>query len=229
VPITCYIVVEIYQNATIPGAEAMNHQIGEFAGHNRGQSFPVEVLMPEEVRSLMDACSRRAPTGIRNRALLALMYRGALRIGEALALKPKDIDLDAGTVTVLHGKGDKRRVVGLDDGVLGIIQAWIATRKTHKLNGRHRLFCTLNSKPVSQQYVRAMLQRIANRAGVEKRVHPHAFRHTCASEMRAEGIDIGVISKHLGHSNIAVTARYLDHLNPVAVVDAVQARTWDAE
>jgi integrase/recombinase XerD len=64
----------------------------------------------------MGACSKRAPTGIRNRALIAMLYRGQLRIGEALALKPKDLDRKAGTVRVLHGKGDKSRTVGLDDG-----------------------------------------------------------------------------------------------------------------
>ncbi len=70
----------------------------------------------------MDGCSKRAPTGIRNGALIALLYRGQLRIGEALALKPKDLDFDAGTVRVLHGKGDMARTIGLDDGALAVLQ-----------------------------------------------------------------------------------------------------------
>ena len=73
---------------------------------NRGKRFPAEVLTGDEVRGLIKAASGRAPTGIRNRALLGLLYRGGLRISEALALEVKDLDQNAGTVRVLHGKGD---------------------------------------------------------------------------------------------------------------------------
>ena len=76
--------------------------------------LPVDVLSPAEVRSLINACSNRAPTGIRKCALIAVLYRCGLRIGEALALMPKDLDEKAGTVRVLRGKGDKARTVGLE-------------------------------------------------------------------------------------------------------------------
>src|SRR5437773_5827577 len=68
---------------------------------NAGRRFPAEILTPDEVRALIKACSNRAPTGIRNRALLVLLYRGGLRVSEALRLYPKDLDRAAGTVTVL--------------------------------------------------------------------------------------------------------------------------------
>jgi len=71
-----------------------------------------------------------------------------------------------------------------------------------------------------------MLPRFARRAGIEKRVHAHGLRHTHAAELRAEGMDIGLISKQLGHSSIATTARYLDHIAPWAVVEAVGMRRW---
>lgn len=83
---------------------------------NKGRKYPAEILTPDEVLGLLRAASNRTPTGIRNRALIAILYHGGLRLGEALALRPKDIDLDRGTVTVLHGKGDRRRTVGLDPG-----------------------------------------------------------------------------------------------------------------
>jgi integrase len=88
---------------------------------NSGRTFPPEVLTADEVKGLIRASSNRALTGIRNRALITVMYRAGLRLSEALALKPKDIDPDAGTITVLHGKGDKRRVVGLDPGSMAIL------------------------------------------------------------------------------------------------------------
>ena len=81
--------------------------------------------MPDEVRALIKACSNRAPTGIRNRALLVLLYRGGLRLSEALRLYPKDLDRDAGTVTVLVGKGGKRRTIGLDPGAFAVVERWL--------------------------------------------------------------------------------------------------------
>ena len=89
---------------------------------NKGRKAPPEPLSPDEARALIKAASRRAPTGIRNRALMVVLYRGGLRIGEALALKPKDLDIDQGTVRVLRGKRKKSRLVGLDIGALEIVQ-----------------------------------------------------------------------------------------------------------
>ena len=76
---------------------------------NKGQRLPVEVLTAAEVKALIRASSNRAPTGIRNRALIVTLYRGGLRAGEALQLKQNNVDPQQGTVTVLHGKGDRRR------------------------------------------------------------------------------------------------------------------------
>lgn len=208
---------------------AKNQNAQAFPCNNKGRKFPVETLTPDEIGLLIGACSKRAPTGIRNRAMIALLYRAGLRISEALALCPKDVDLAAGTITVLHGKGDKRRVVGLDHGAIALIELWLARRKALGFNGRHRLFCTLKGGSVSDAYVRGWLHRIAERVGIDKRVHPHCFRHTMAAGMRSEGIDIAVISKQLGHASIATTARYLDHISPAAVIDAVRAREWVAE
>ena len=69
-----------------------------------------------------------------------------------------------------------------------------------------------------------LVPRLARKAGILKRVHAHGLRHTHAAELRSEGLDIGIISKQLGHSSIATTARYLDHIVPVAVIAAMQNR-----
>ncbi len=70
------------------------------------------------------------------------------------------------------------------------------------------------------------MPRLARRAGILKRVHAHGLRHTHAAQLRAEGVDIAVIKRQLGHSSIVTTVRYLDHLNPVAVVEAMRGRVW---
>src|SRR5664279_3617008 len=115
---------------------------------NKGRKFPAEVLTEAEVASLLRACSSKAPTGIRNRALIAALYRGGLRISEALALFPKDVDATAGTITVLHGKGDKRRTIGLDAGAFAVLARWLDRRAALGINGRYRIFCTLKGTPL---------------------------------------------------------------------------------
>ncbi len=74
--------------------------------------------------------------------------------------------------------------------------------------------------------MRRLFPRLAARAGIEKRVHAHGLRHTHAAQLRAEGVDIGIISKQLGHSSIATTARYLDHIAPQDVIERMSERAW---
>ncbi len=78
-------------------------------------------------------------------------------------------------------------------------------------------------------YVRVLLPRLARKADIEKRVHAHGLRHTHAAQLRAEGVDIGIISKQLGHRSIATTARYLDHIAPQQVIETIRQRTWHAQ
>jgi site-specific recombinase XerD len=173
---------------------------------HKGQRFPVEVLTPEEARALLRAASPRAPTGIRNRALIALMYGAGLRLAEVLALKPSDVDLEAGSIRVLHDdKGDKARTAGIDEGAAGHVARWIDTRRALKIRSRH-LICTIQGKSLQPRYVRAMLTRMKARAGIEKRVHPHGLRHTHAVELEREGLTASETQDQLGHSSLNTTA-----------------------
>ena len=187
--------------------------------------FHPEVLSDEEVRALMRACGE-STTGIRNRALIAILYRGGLRITEALSIWPKDLDLNNGAVRVLHAKGGKSRTTGLDPGAVSVIQHWLDCRQRWNVNGVHPVFCTRAGQAVTDGYIRRLLPALAQIAGIHKRVHAHGMRHTHAAQLRSEVIDIGIISKQLGHQSIATTARYLDHIAPVAVVAAIRQRAW---
>jgi len=131
------------------------------------------VLSPDEVRCLLRVPSNRAPTGIRNLALLAVLYRAGLRISEALALERRDIDAGSCTLTVRHGKGDHHRTVGMDPEVFALLERWLDERR-RGLGRTTIVFCTLESRPVQASYVRQLLPRLAARAGIEKRVHPTA-------------------------------------------------------
>ncbi len=193
---------------------------------NKGRRLPAELLSGEEVRALLRACSARAPTGIRNRALIAVLYRGGLRISEALALLPKDVDSEQGALTVLHGKGDRRRAVGMDPAAFALLERWLDRRRAIGLSGRRPVFCTLAGEPLDSSYVRRLLPRLAAKAGVEKRVHPHGLRHAHAAELAAEGVPVNVVQQQLGHGSLATTDRYLRHIAPAERVAAIRAREW---
>ena len=108
-----------------------------------------------------------------------------------------------------------------------MIERWVDERKRLGIRTR-RLFCTLEGGPMSPQYVRAMIGRLARRAGIEKRVHPHGLRHTRAAELMRDGTPANVIQAALGHSSLATTDRYLRHLEPTEVIAAMRD-DWSLE
>jgi hypothetical protein len=131
-----------------------------------------------------------------------------------------------GAITVLHGKGDRKRVVGLDQGSMAIVMRWVDKRGSLGINGRSRLFCTLDGKPLHASYVRTLLHRLGAKAGIEKRVHPHALRHSMAFDLMWERVPVPLIQAQLGHASLATTQRYLDHLAPKDLVDTMQRREF---
>ena len=187
--------------------------------------LPPEPLDPNEVRALLDACAD-SPTGVRNRALIAVLWRSGLRVTEALSLHPKDLDATRGAVRVLRGKGGRSRTVGMDGAAFDLVAAWLAVRATWEVGPRSPLFCLADGTPVTSSYVRVLIPRLGRAAGIAKRVHAHGLRHTHAAELRTEGVDIGIISRQLVHRSIATTATYLDHIAPVAVTEAMRGRVW---
>jgi len=194
---------------------------------SRSRRRPPEVLTEPEAIALIRACSSRAPTGVRNRALIAVLWRSGLRISEALALELRDVDLEAGTLRVRHGKGDKSRTGRrrrADLGPAGPVDRSAAQALTRRAGAG---VCTLAGGRVDASYVRHLLPRLAARAGLDRRVHAHGLRHTYASELARERTPINVIRDALGHTSLAVTDRYLRNVAPMHVIDTIRARRWD--
>ncbi len=204
-------------------------------------SHEIDILTPEDVRLLIDLCSRRSPTGIRNRALIAVLYGSGLRISEALALTPKDVDLDSpAEIRVHRGKGDKARTSGLLPASVEFLQRWLDKRATLGVSGRRPIFCTLTSgkvvgtetepgQPLSSAYVRGWLARLAVKAkarGFNKRIHAHGFRHSHAHHLRKNGMDMHEIQKQLGHGSLSVTGIYLDHIGAHELSERMRNADW---
>jgi site-specific recombinase XerD len=185
-----------------------------------------DLLTSWEVEALIKACSNKAPTGVRNRAMIAFAWRTGCRLGEVLAVRPKDLDPNGGTVIVQRGKGGKRRIVGLDAGTVALLQRWLDARRARNITARAPVFCTLAGGVLDQSYVRHLLPRLARRAGIEKRVHAHALRHAYAIELEREGATVSAIRDLLGHSSLAVTDRYLRRLGAGEAVQFARDRTW---
>ena len=194
--------------------------------HNEGEKFAPEIYKRSEIEALMAACSTTTSTGIRSSAMIATLYRTGLRIFELLALMPADIDTARGTVHVKRGKGGRSRIVGIDLDALRIMLPWTERRSALGYNGRHRLFCTLQGKPMSTAYVRQLLPRLGKKAGLDQRVHAHGFRHTLASELVEDGVPLTTIQQILGHKKASTTSEYLMHVNPKAAIEAMRSRRW---
>lgn len=193
---------------------------------NKGRRFPVEILTSDEVRALMGAASRRGSCGVRDRALIATLYRAGLRIREALELAPKDLELETGVIQVLRGKGGKSRVVAVDGETVALLEAWIARRTSLGLNGRQPLFCTLAGGRLSREQFSQRLKALAVRAGIEKRVHPHGLRHSRAVDLVRQGVALPVIQAAYGHSSLQTTQTYVSHIAPTEVIEAMRGGTW---
>ncbi|MGO9957159.1 MAG: tyrosine-type recombinase/integrase [Solirubrobacteraceae bacterium] len=119
---------------------------------------PAEVLEEQDIRALLDGCSRRAPTGVRNRALILTLWRAGLRIDEALTLGPQDVKLEdhEPVIRVRRAKGDKQRTVGLHAEAQDALRRWLEVRRACGCDERRparaprRLFCTLDGAQLDQ-------------------------------------------------------------------------------
>lgn len=178
-----------------------------------------EVLTAEEVKALLEQPNRRCPTGLRNYTMMLVMYRAGLRVSEVLNLQPRDVDWKAGDVRVNEGKGKKDRVVPLEPWVLDALRAWQEKRPVSRW-----FFSTLDGQQLDDRYVRAMVKRLAKKAGIQKDVHPHMLRHTYATQLLNEGLSIREVQELLGHADVSTTMIYT-HVNPVDLRRKIRART----
>jgi len=202
---------------------------------NKGKKFPPEVYTADEMQRILKACSRRGPAGIRNKALIVIGWRCGLRLSEALALQPKDVDLVGGSVRVLKGKGGKTRTVPIDETACAVVELWVRVRKElmNGNGGKRPLFCTISKGDVQSvggavttAYVRGLMRRIETRADLDKRLHFHGFRHTCAYELHyVERHPVGIVQKLLGHASLHMTSAYLLNIAPLDLA-AIREREW---
>lgn len=196
-----------------------------------GRKRPRVWFTTGECNRIIDAFGR-APTAVRNRAVIVVLWRAGLRLQEALDLTLSDLDAKKRTLRVRHGKGDASRVAAMDSGAWALLETWLELRKALGVGnkGANLVFVTLKGYALRQNYVRAMCQRMGKRAGIDKRVHPHGFRHSFAEGLAQEKQPLRVIQQALGHERASTTDIYLRDICPSELIDAIDARPdWRGE
>lgn len=191
---------------------------------NRGRQFPPDPPRVEEIVAVIRKAGT-SPTGLRLRGLIAVLWRAGLRINEALTMAESDLEHARGSVLVRHGKGDRRREVGMDDWGWEQLRPWLQIRTSLPVGP---LFCVLKGptrgRPWSANAVREQMHRTAAKAGVRRRFAPHQLRHAHAVEMAREGVPINVIQRQLGHANLGITSIYLQGIDAAEIINAVHSR-----
>lgn len=163
--------------------------------------------------------------GHRLRALIVLLWRAGLRISEALALQESDLDRSRGAVIVRHGKGGKRREVGMDSWAWDQLDPWLRLRRELPLGA---LLCVIHGPTAGRRWeasaARKQLHHAAAAAGVRRRFAPHQLRHAHAVEMAHEGVPLVVIQRQLGLANLGITSIYLQGIDSSEIVSTVHGR-----
>jgi len=184
------------------------------------------VLEKAEAEALLDQPNTSCPTGLRNRAILEVLYRAGLRNAEARHLRPGDIRWQDGVIEVRGGKGGKDRVVPIDSETIGWLTAW----KGKRPKGSRYFFTTLQGRVLSARYLQTLIKRLAHKAGIERadQVTPHVLRHSYATHLLNDGFTIREVQQLLGHSSIQTTQIYT-HVSPGDLAEKIQRHAGDAE
>lgn len=141
-------------------------------------------------------------------AIVELLFGAGLRVSELCALHISDIDLHEGLVKV-YGKGSRERVIQIcQPAIIRALEDYLSLSACHGTEGTRPLFLNLRGEPLDAQSVRARIKTLARDAGINKRVTPHTFRHTLATLLLEEGVDIKYIQTILGHSSLSTTQIY---------------------
>ncbi len=191
---------------------------------NKGLRYPPDPPTVEEIVAVINAAGND-PDGLRLRGVIVVLWRAGLRISEALALIETDLDPDRGALLIRHGKGGKRREVGMDRWGWTQLEPWLEFRRALPVGA---LFCVLRGptrgRPCAPAGIRGQLHRAAREAGVRRRFAPHQLRHAHAVEMSREGVPLLVIQRQLGHADLGITSAYLRGIDNTEIIHAVHDR-----
>ena len=183
-----------------------------------GKYLP-EVLSVEEVSAILESVDLKAPFGLRDRAILEVLYGCGLRVSEAAGLRISHVHLPEGFVDVI-GKGDKQRLVPLGEVAADAIRAYLPARPAPaERSFEDILFLNRFGRPLSRVSIFKLVKSQAMVAGVRKEISPHTFRHSFATHLIENGADLRIVQEMLGHESILTTEIYTH----------IDTKTWQKE
>lgn len=172
-----------------------------------GRYLP-EVLSVEEVEAVIDSVDVSTSQGLRDKAILEMLYGCGLRVSEAAEMKIQCLYLKDGFVRVV-GKGDKERVVPMGDMAAEAVNAYMEARPCGADDSSDEyLFLSRFGRPLTRQSIFKMIKRQALIAGLRKEISPHTFRHSFATHLVENGADLLAVQEMLGHENVTTTEIY---------------------
>ena len=185
------------------------------------------VLRLDETEALIANVDTSSPLGLRDRAMIELLYGSGLRVSELVGLSLSAFDARAGLLRV-SGKGNKERVVPVGESALAALKTYLEEGRPRLLSGqpdRHRaLFLSRRRTPMTRQNFFLMLRKLARKAGIDsERVSPHVLRHAFATDLLEGGADLRSIQAMLGHSDLSTTQVYT-HVGRGRLRDTVEER-----
>ena len=163
-------------------------------------------LNQSEIETLLSQPDVSTEIGLRDRAILELMYASGLRVSEAADMKLKDLDLDLGVLTTT-GKGSKTRRVPIGTSAVEWVKSYLAVRRQKENIEVDNVFVTTLGRPINRQIIYELIKRYAGQCGLEG-VSPHTLRHSFATHLVQNSADIRSVQQMLGHADISTTQIY---------------------
>lgn len=172
-----------------------------------------EVLSADEISQILDTPNRETDVGIRNAAILETLYATGMRVSELIELELDNLIFQIGFIRVI-GKGNKERLVPVGEVAQMALEHYIeVVRPKYKSDknpqkARNKIFLSQRGNPLSRMSIWNIVNNAAERAGIEKNVYPHIFRHSFATHLLEGGADLRAVQEMLGHSSIITTEIY---------------------
>ena len=175
----------------------------------RVEKYLPETLNASTTKRLLESVSGADTLGLRDRAMLELLYASGLRISELCNVRLEGLDLEEGMIRVT-GKGNKTRLVPVGSEARGAIGRYLELERPKLVSRRSgaEIFLSVRGRKLTPQRVWQLVKRYAARAGLEANVYPHLLRHSFATHLLAGGADLRIIQEMLGHADISTTQIY---------------------
>lgn len=164
-------------------------------------------LSIQEMEAIINAPNLRTATGVRDRAILELLYATGMRVSELVGLKRLDLNLEAGFLKCF-GKGSKERIIPLGRSAKEALERYFSKVRSTDSKGEELFLGLKRTGKLSRQAVWQMIRHYAKQARIKKKISPHTFRHSFATHLLERGADLRVVQELLGHSDIVTTQIY---------------------